>query len=321
MSCGNRPFHVGSTASVVPRFCRSRLHFPLTRDTKILIRKNVLSGISLNSMASVCRCVHARPLACQSVGFRQELVRIIFGGDLCVGTASFAIVRSCFPSGMGGFPSKFFWGPVYLFVTVGHLLSFTIQWPMWCTMSLALSTTSDQITPLHHTSCHIWTTHHMHLLHCILSALWHTMRTGHHRVASQLIADVSYRPDPEIPSRLISDIVYAGLHLGPLKIPLPLRATGWLEFVYLDSELRVTRGNRGGLFVHIRPPFSPEVTLPNPHCPPDRNLLSPLCCGWGFVPGWRSSVLPITCDACAKRAMLLRPICCLQAFSEISLRS
>jgi hypothetical protein len=74
----------------------------------------------------------------------------------------------------------------------------------------------------------------------------------------QLIADVSYRPDPEIPSRLISDIVYAGLHLGPLKIPLPLRATGWLEFVYLDSELRVTRGNRGGLFVHIRPPFSPE---------------------------------------------------------------
>ncbi|KAJ1472947.1 hypothetical protein T484DRAFT_1838194 [Baffinella frigidus] len=41
---------------------------------------------------------------------------------------------------------------------------------------------------------------------------------------------------------------------------LPLRAGregaesgGWLDFVYLDDELRITKGNRGGTFVHVRP--------------------------------------------------------------------
>jgi len=37
------------------------------------------------------------------------------------------------------------------------------------------------------------------------------------------------------------------------KLSFPLRAKGYLDFLYLDKDLRVTRGNRGGLFVHMRP--------------------------------------------------------------------
>eukprot|EP00667_Euglena_gracilis_P012318 EG_transcript_12645 len=73
-----------------------------------------------------------------------------------------------------------------------------------------------------------------------------------------VIADLAYRPHPSKPRRLISEITYAGLHIGWLRIPLPIRATGWLEFVYLDSELRVTKGNRGGLFIHTRPPLDKQ---------------------------------------------------------------
>ena len=27
---------------------------------------------------------------------------------------------------------------------------------------------------------------------------------------------------------------------------------GWLDFVYLDDYVRVTKGNKGGTFVHVR---------------------------------------------------------------------
>ena len=38
------------------------------------------------------------------------------------------------------------------------------------------------------------------------------------------------------------------------RLPLPIRAKGgYLDFVYLDEDLRITRGNRGGLFIHVRP--------------------------------------------------------------------
>jgi len=39
-------------------------------------------------------------------------------------------------------------------------------------------------------------------------------------------------------------------------LPLPLRKKGgYLDFLYLDDDIRVTRGNRGGLFIHVRPAF------------------------------------------------------------------
>mmetsp|Transcript_22897 Transcript_22897/g.29902 ORF Transcript_22897/g.29902 Transcript_22897/m.29902 type:complete len:239 (-) Transcript_22897:292-1008(-) len=72
--------------------------------------------------------------------------------------------------------------------------------------------------------------------------------------AIQVFADVSYEQDNEIKSRLLATISDAGLKLGPVTIPLPFKGReGWLEFVYLDEDVRVTRGDRGGLFVHVRP--------------------------------------------------------------------
>lgn len=39
-------------------------------------------------------------------------------------------------------------------------------------------------------------------------------------------------------------------------LPLPLKKKGgYLDFLYLDDDIRVTRGNRGGLFIHFRPAF------------------------------------------------------------------
>ncbi|CAB9520308.1 expressed unknown protein [Seminavis robusta] len=40
------------------------------------------------------------------------------------------------------------------------------------------------------------------------------------------------------------------------KIPLPLRAKGgYLEFIYMDSDIQITKGNRGGLAIHFRPEY------------------------------------------------------------------
>ena len=80
----------------------------------------------------------------------------------------------------------------------------------------------------------------------------------------KVVADVEYSTptaDCELPSRLDSTICAASLQLAigrrfgwkPLKIPLPLRGVGWLDVNFLSDDMRITRGNRGGLFVHLRP--------------------------------------------------------------------
>ena len=84
-------------------------------------------------------------------------------------------------------------------------------------------------------------------------------RLSKKRVA--VVADVAYEVSEGIPNRLLSDIVAASIQIQvgkrfgwrPLRIPLPLKGLGWLDVTYLDDKLRVTRGNRGGLFVHVRP--------------------------------------------------------------------
>ena len=44
-----------------------------------------------------------------------------------------------------------------------------------------------------------------------------------------------------------------GLEVGPFAIPLPgVQGEGYIDWLYLDDELRITRGNKGSLFVHIR---------------------------------------------------------------------
>lgn len=45
----------------------------------------------------------------------------------------------------------------------------------------------------------------------------------------------------------------AGLRVaGPLKVPLGVKGTGFVDWLYLDAGLRVTRGSKGSLFVHVR---------------------------------------------------------------------
>jgi PAP_fibrillin len=81
----------------------------------------------------------------------------------------------------------------------------------------------------------------------------------------KVVATVRYRPLAEnfdvvkkntiVLRRIACDIIGGYVKLWKLPgLPLPLRVKGgYLDFVYLDNELRVTRGNRGGLFVHARP--------------------------------------------------------------------
>lgn len=61
--------------------------------------------------------------------------------------------------------------------------------------------------------------------------------------------------------RIMCDIVGANLKLWRFpRVPVPLRAKGgYLDFVYLDEDVRVTKGNRGGVFVHFRPDFLEKV--------------------------------------------------------------
>lgn len=77
----------------------------------------------------------------------------------------------------------------------------------------------------------------------------------------RVIADVAYTlPESEAPIRLGSTICAASLEIAvgrrfgwkPLRIPLPLNGVGWLDVTYLSADMRVTRGNRGGVFVHMR---------------------------------------------------------------------
>jgi len=60
--------------------------------------------------------------------------------------------------------------------------------------------------------------------------------------------------------RIGCDIVDASFKFWKLpKVKLPLRKKGgYLDFIYMDKDIRVTRGNRGGLFVHFRPEFLEE---------------------------------------------------------------
>mmetsp|Transcript_39169 Transcript_39169/g.76456 ORF Transcript_39169/g.76456 Transcript_39169/m.76456 type:complete len:246 (+) Transcript_39169:83-820(+) len=82
---------------------------------------------------------------------------------------------------------------------------------------------------------------------------------------STLTATVKYNPvgdgftmSPEnnvVIRRIMCDIVDATFKYSFLpRVPLPIRAKGGhLDFLYLDNDVRITKGNRGGIFVHVRP--------------------------------------------------------------------
>ncbi|KAG0574776.1 hypothetical protein KC19_VG290200 [Ceratodon purpureus] len=50
----------------------------------------------------------------------------------------------------------------------------------------------------------------------------------------------------------------ADLELGSFKFPLKISAEGYTDILYIDSKMRIARGNKGSVFVHIREPESDE---------------------------------------------------------------
>lgn len=49
---------------------------------------------------------------------------------------------------------------------------------------------------------------------------------------------------------------------GLPKVPLPLRVSGGtLEFLYVDKDIQVSRGNAGGVFVLVRPKVLEELRM------------------------------------------------------------
>mmetsp|Transcript_25028 Transcript_25028/g.28519 ORF Transcript_25028/g.28519 Transcript_25028/m.28519 type:complete len:105 (+) Transcript_25028:597-911(+) len=88
----------------------------------------------------------------------------------------------------------------------------------------------------------------------------------------KLVANVKYNPvssnydtthDGKIVIRRIAcDIDGANFKYGRFpKLSLPFLKTkgGYLDFLYMDDDIRITKGNRGGLFVHFRPQYYEQV--------------------------------------------------------------
>ncbi|GAQ90499.1 fibrillin family protein [Klebsormidium nitens] len=44
----------------------------------------------------------------------------------------------------------------------------------------------------------------------------------------------------------------AAVEVGPVKIPLNLNGRGFVEQLYLDDKLRISRGSKGSTFIHVR---------------------------------------------------------------------
>ncbi len=53
-------------------------------------------------------------------------------------------------------------------------------------------------------------------------------------------------------SRTDVNISGAFIKTGPVKVPLPVNGTGFVDWLYLSPAVRVTRGSKGSLFVHVK---------------------------------------------------------------------
>jgi len=60
-------------------------------------------------------------------------------------------------------------------------------------------------------------------------------------------------------SRTDVNISGAFLKTGPIRVPLPVSGTGFVDWLYLSEGVRVTRGSKGSLFVHVKEGDDVEV--------------------------------------------------------------
>jgi hypothetical protein len=64
--------------------------------------------------------------------------------------------------------------------------------------------------------------------------------------------------EPDSGTRTGVEISQVIIEIGPLKLPLPIKqdARGYIDWLYLDENMRITQGSKGSMFVHVR-----DVTL------------------------------------------------------------
>eukprot|EP00568_Trieres_chinensis_P005191 CAMPEP_0183302474 /NCGR_PEP_ID=MMETSP0160_2-20130417/8237_1 /TAXON_ID=2839 ORGANISM="Odontella Sinensis, Strain Grunow 1884" /NCGR_SAMPLE_ID=MMETSP0160_2 /ASSEMBLY_ACC=CAM_ASM_000250 /LENGTH=268 /DNA_ID=CAMNT_0025465245 /DNA_START=33 /DNA_END=839 /DNA_ORIENTATION=- len=86
----------------------------------------------------------------------------------------------------------------------------------------------------------------------------------------KLQATVKYNPVAErfdttadgriVLRRIMCDIDQASFQYRRFKKDLPLKKQGgYLDFLYLDNDVRITKGSQGGLFVHFRPAYLEKI--------------------------------------------------------------
>ena len=63
--------------------------------------------------------------------------------------------------------------------------------------------------------------------------------------------------EPLTPSKV--KVQFTRFGIGPLRIPAPKRARGELDTTYLDDTLRISRGDKGNLFILFRDDPQPDV--------------------------------------------------------------
>lgn len=67
------------------------------------------------------------------------------------------------------------------------------------------------------------------------------------------LAILGFWVTPSLPPRPLC-LPAVTLEVGPLAVPLPIKTDGrgFVEWLYLDEGLRITRGNKGSVFIHTR---------------------------------------------------------------------
>uniref|UniRef100_A0A7S2WRD8 Plastid lipid-associated protein/fibrillin conserved domain-containing protein n=1 Tax=Eucampia antarctica TaxID=49252 RepID=A0A7S2WRD8_9STRA len=59
----------------------------------------------------------------------------------------------------------------------------------------------------------------------------------------------------------IVDAFFKYKRIPKISFPFFKVKGGHLDFLYLDDDIRITRGNRGGLFVHLRPKYLESLSI------------------------------------------------------------